>query len=171
MTRRNKVELVEQLLPEVFDWARGAHPSQPLTSGVFDIDFEHEKPLTKAQRVQLEDSDVITFHNYSWPEVFEKEVLYLKKYNRPIICTEYMARSAGSTFDTVLPVAKKYHVGAINWGFVAGKSQTYLPWESWQHPYILDEPPVWFHEVLYPDGKPYREAEVKLILDLTGLGN
>jgi len=27
-------------------------------------------------------------------------------------------------------------------------------------PYIVDEPPVWFHEVLHPDGTPYREAEV-----------
>lgn len=167
---KNKIELIEQILPKVFVWARDAHPSQPLTSGVFDIDFEHDKPLNKVQSIQLENSDVITFHNYSWPEVFEKEVVYLKKYNRPIICTEYMARSAGSTFDTVLPVAKKYNVGAINWGFVAGKTQTYLPWESWQHPYILDEPPVWFHEVLHPDGKPYREAEVKLIRELTGRG-
>ena len=168
---KNKVQLVEQLLPKVFAWAREAHPSQPLTSGVFDIDFEHDKPLTRAQSIQLENSDVISFHNYSWPEVFEKEVLYLKKYNRPIICTEYMARSTGSTFDTVLPVAKKYNVGAINWGFVAGKTQTYLPWESWQHPYILDQPPVWFHEVLYPDGRPYRDAEVKLIRELAGKGN
>jgi hypothetical protein len=79
-----------------------------------------------------------------------------------------MARSLGSTFDAILPIAKQEHVGAINWGFVAGKTQTYLPWESWQHPYIVDEPPVWFHEVLHPDGTPYREAEVNLIRQLTG---
>jgi len=94
----------------------------------------------------------------------------LQKQNRPLICTEYMARGAGSTFDTVLPLAKKYKVAAINWGFVAGKTQTYYPWDSWRHPYILDEPAVWFHEVLHPDGIPYREAEVKLIRGLTGRG-
>jgi len=167
---KNKSQLVETLLPKVFDWARQAHPSQPLTSGVWDIDFENETPVTKTQQIQLENSDVITFHNYGWPESFEREVVYLQKMNRPVICTEYMARGAGSTFDTILPLAKKYKVAAINWGFVAGKTQTYYPWDSWRHPYILDEPTVWFHEVLRPDGKPYRLAEVKLIRELTGRG-
>jgi hypothetical protein len=165
---KNKPQLVEALLPKIFAWAREAHPSQPLTSGVWDIDFENGTPPTKTQQIQLENSDVITFHNYDWPEIFEKEVLFLQKFNRPVICTEYMARGAGSTFDTVLPVAKKYNVGAINWGFVAGKTQTYYPWDSWRHPYILDQPTLWFHEVFYPDGKPYRQAEVKLIRELTG---
>jgi hypothetical protein len=164
----NKTQLVEVMLPKVFSWARQAHPSQPLTSGVWDIDFENGTPMTKTQQIQLDESDVITFHNYGWPESFEKEVIFLQKMNRPVICTEYMARGAGSTFDTILPLAKKYKVGAINWGFVAGKTQTFYPWDSWRHPYILDEPTVWFHEVLYPDGKPYRGAEVKLIRELTG---
>jgi hypothetical protein len=167
---KNKAQLVEVMLPKVFSWARQAHPSQPLTSGVWDIDFEHETPMTKTQQIQLENSDVISFHNYGWPESFEKEVIFLQKLNRPVICTEYMARGAGSTFDTILPLAKKYKVAAINWGFVAGKTQTYYPWDSWRHPYILDDPTVWFHEVLHPDGKPYRVAEVKLIRELTGRG-
>ena len=167
---RNKVQLVEALLPKVFAWAREAKPSQPLTSGVWDIDFEGNAPLTKMQQIQLESSDVISFHNYNWPENFEKEVLYLRRLNRPLICTEYMARGVGSTFDTILPLAKKYNVAAINWGFVAGKTQTYYPWDSWRHPYILDQPAVWFHEVLHPDGTPYRAAEVRLIRELTGRG-
>jgi hypothetical protein len=168
---KNKVQFVEVLLPKVFAWARESNPSQPLTSGVWDIDFEKGTAFNKLQRTQLENSDVISFHNYSWPEVFEKEIVFLQKFNRPVICTEYMARSAGSTFDTVLPLAKKYHAGAINWGFVAGKTQTYYPWDSWQHPYVLSQPTVWFHEVLHTDGTPYREAEVKLIRELTGKGN
>ena len=167
---KNKAQVVEEMLPKVFSWAREAHPSQPLTSGVWDIDFMKGTALTKTQQIQLESSDVITFHNYGWPESFESEVLFLQKFNRPVFCTEYMARGAGSTFDTVLPVAKKYKIGAINWGFVAGKTQTYYPWDSWRHPYIVDEPAVWFHEVLHPDGKPYREAEVRLIRELTGRG-
>ena len=166
----NKAKLVEAMLPNVFAWAREAHPSQLLTSGVWDIDYEKGSALTKIQQIQLDNSDVISFHNYGWPEEFEEEVLYLKKFHRPVICTEFMARGAGSTFDTVLPIAKKYKVAAINWGFVAGKTQTYYPWDSWLHPYILDQPTVWFHEVLHPDGKPYREAEVQLIRELTGRG-
>jgi hypothetical protein len=168
---KNKVELVEALLPKAFAWAREEHPSQPLTSGVWDIDFDNGTPFTSLQQIQMENSDVISFHNYSWPEDFEREVLFLEKFHRPVICTEYMARGVGSTFDTVLPLAKKYKVAAINWGFVAGKTQTYYPWDSWQHPYILDQPPIWFHEILHADGKPYREAEVKLIRELTGRGN
>jgi hypothetical protein len=95
-------------------------------------------------------------------------VAWLKKLNRPVICTEFMARSVGSTFDGILPIAKQERVGAINWGFVAGKTQTYFPWESWEHPYVQSQPPVWFHEVLRADGTPYREAEVQLIRQLTG---
>jgi len=156
-------------LPQVFAWAREVNPTQPLTSGVWDIDTsKKESENGDLQRIQLRESDIITFHNYSWPEDFKSEVEWLRKYNRPIICTEFMARSIGSTFDTILPIAKQERVGVINWGFVAGKTQTYLPWESWQHPYILDQPPVWFHEVLHADGTPYRQAEVDLIKRLAG---
>jgi hypothetical protein len=165
---KDKVALVIALLPQVFEWAREANPTQPLTSGVWRSNLWEGKAPNKVQEIQLRESDVITFHNYSWPENFKTEVAWLKTRNRPVICTEYMARSAGSTFDTILPIAKQEHVGAINWGFVAGKTQTYFPWESWAHPYILSEPPVWFHEVLRADGTPYREAEVQLIRQLTG---
>jgi|SRR5579884_3453487 len=89
-------------------------------------------------------------------------------YHRPVICTEYMARSVGSTFDTILPIAKAHHVAAINWGFVAGKSQTFFPWDSWEKPYVLQPPPVWFHDIFYPDGKPYRQREVEIIREATG---
>ncbi|HEV2399197.1 MAG TPA: cellulase family glycosylhydrolase [Candidatus Sulfotelmatobacter sp.] len=164
----DKLARVAILLPQAFAWAREMNPTQPLTSGVWDIELERDDAPDEIQRIQLRESDVITFHNYSWPESFRAEVNWLRKFNRPVICTEYMARSVGSTFDGILPLAKQEHVGAINWGFVAGKTQTYYPWESWQHPYILSEPPVWFHEVLRGDGTPYRKAEVNLIRRLTG---
>ncbi len=166
---KNKTALVIALLPQAFQWAREANPVQPLTSGVCCVDTSPDGAnLDELRQIQLRESDIVTFHNYSWPEYFKRQVAWLKKYNRPVICTEYMARSAGSTFDTVLPIAKQERVGAINWGFVAGKTQTYLPWESWEHPYILSQPPVWFHEVLHPDGTPYRQAEVDLIRQLAG---
>jgi hypothetical protein len=78
-----------------------------------------------------------------------------------------MARGAGSTFDTILPLAKKYNVGAINWGLVKGRSQTYLPWDSWQRPYVLLTPTVWFHDIFYEDGTPYRAREVEIFRELT----
>ncbi len=166
---KDKSVRVAALLPQVFEWAREANPTQPLTSGVCCVDQSPDGAnLGNLEQIQLRESDVITFHNYSWPEYFIREVGWLKKYNRPVICTEFMARSVGSTFDTILPIAKEQKVGAINWGFVVGKTQTNLPWESWQHPYIHDQPPVWFHEVLHPDGTPYRLAEVDLIRRLTG---
>ena len=166
---KDKIARVTVLLPQVFAWAREANPVQPLTSGVWAVDTSPDGTnLGELQQIQLRESDIVSFHNYTWPEFFKRQVVWLKKYNRPVVCTEYMARPAGSTFDTILPIAKQEHVGAINWGFVAGKTQTYLPWESWEHPYILSQPPVWFHEVLHPDGTPYRQAEVDLIRELTG---
>jgi Cellulase (glycosyl hydrolase family 5) len=166
---RDKTARVTALLPQVFQWARSVNPSQPLTSGVCCVEMNPDgRNLDQLRHIQLRQSDIISFHNYSWPEYFERQVAWLKKFNRPVICTEYMARAVGSTFDALLPIGKRERVGMINWGFVAGKTQTYLPWDSWQHPYVLEQPAVWFHEVLRPDGTPYRQAEVDLIRQLTG---
>jgi hypothetical protein len=165
---KNKTELILALLPQVFEWARSANPMQPLTSGIWHGDWSSLNAMPPMARIQIENSDVISFHNYGWPEDFEQHIKLLEPYHRPLICTEYMARGAGSTFDTVLPVAKQYRVAAINWGLVAGKSQTYLPWDSWQRPYVLEQPPIWFHDVFHPDGTPYRQREAELIRQLTG---
>ncbi len=164
---KNKVAIVEKLLPEVFQWARDAHPSQPLTSGLWSGDWSSREVMNPIARIQSEESDIITFHNYAWPEDFERRIKELQQFHRPIICTEYMARSAGSLIDTILPIAERYKVGAINWGLVAGKMQTYLPWDSWQRPYVTISPTVWFHDIFYPDGRPYRRYEVDLIRQLT----
>jgi hypothetical protein len=164
----NKRDLVLALLPQVFSWARAAQPTQPLTSGVWIGDWSSIDKMSPMARVQIQESDVITFHNYGWPEEFAARVEQLRQFRRPLICTEYMARGAGSTFDTVLPLAKKEKVGAINWGLVKGRSQTYLPWDSWQHPYISENPVVWFHDVFYEDGTPYRAREAQIIREATG---
>ena len=74
-----------------------------------------------------------------------------------------MARSHGSTFQNTLPVLKEYHVGAINWGLVAGKTQTIFPWDSWDKPYLNGEPTPWFHDVFRTDGKPHDPEEVRFI--------
>jgi Cellulase (glycosyl hydrolase family 5) len=160
---KNKGEIVQALLPKVFAWARSADPTQPLTSGLYSGDWSSVAAMPAVARIQFEQSDIITFHDYGWPEHFEQSIKQLEASHRPILCTEFMARGNGSTFDTILPVAKRHGVGAINWGLVAGKSQTYLPWDSWQRPYVLEQPPIWFHDVFYPDGTPYREREAEII--------
>ncbi len=164
----NKRELILTLLPQVFAWARSAHPIQPLTSGIWAGDWSSLAKMPPMAQVQIQQSDIISFHNYDWSEGFEKRIHELEQFHRPLVCTEYMARGAGSTFDTILPLAKKYHVGAINWGLVKGKSQTYLPWDSWQRPYVTEKPTVWFHDIFYEDGTPYREREVELLRGFTG---
>jgi hypothetical protein len=163
----NKVELVAGLLPKAYAWTRAANPTQPLTSGVWEGDWAAGAKLSAVQKTQLEMSDVISFHNYSAPDDFEKHVLQLQSYHRPILCTEYMARGNKSTFEGILPVAKKYKVAAINWGLVAGKTQTWLPWDSWEKPYVGREPTVWHHEVFRTDGKPYKKEETDFIRKLT----
>ena len=164
---RNKNEIILALLPRVFAWARAAHPAQPLTSGLWHGEWVSLETMPPLARVQIAESDVISFHNYGWPEDFEARVKQLEQFHRPLICTEYMARGAGSTFDTILPIAKAHHVGAVNWGLVVGKSQTNLPWDSWQKPYVTTPPTIWFHDVFYPDGKPYRQREADIIRSLT----
>jgi hypothetical protein len=163
-----KFDLVAALLPQVFLWARGANPVQPLTSGIWDHDdWSPAASLNAVEHTQLSQSDVISFHDYNWPEKFKRRVAQLKQYGRPLICTEYMARGAGSTIDGTLPLGKAANVGMINWGFVQGKIQTNLPWDSWQRPYTLQQPQVWFHDLFYPDGKPYRSREMDILKTLS----
>jgi hypothetical protein len=164
----HKVELVLALLPRAFAWARAAGATQPLTSGVWKVEASTFDEVNPMEKIQLELSDVVSFHNYDKPDIFEKRVISLQKYNRPILCTEYMARGNGSTFQGTLPIAKRYHVAAYNWGLVAGKTQTYLPWDSWSKPYLDREPTVWFHEVFRTDGTPYRQEEVEYIRAIIG---
>jgi hypothetical protein len=163
-----RVAHVAKLLPQVFAWARSADPSQPLTSGVWHNENWNElSKLNAVEQTQLTQSDVISFHDYSWPETFEARAKALEVYGRPIICTEYMARGAGSTIDGTLPIAKRRNIGMFNWGFVNGKTQTIMPWDSWQRPYTLRPPTVWFHDLLHADGTPYRAREVATIKALS----
>nr|WP_208410945.1 1,4-beta-xylanase [Mycolicibacterium fluoranthenivorans] len=164
--RSDKVALVTALLPQVFQWARAANPVQPLTSGVWQGSWAPGK-LSDMARVQLDNSDVISFHSYGKPADFEDRVNELVPLGRPLLCTEYLARPEGSTIEAILPIAKRRNIGMYNWGLVAGKTQTYFPWDSWDHPDAA-EPKLWFHDLLYPDGRAYRASEIQTIQSLTG---
>ncbi len=166
---KNKLAIIEKLLPKAFAWARSTKPSQPITCAVWQIDYNNFKGYNLIEKIQVEQSDIISFHNYGDTNSFEQSVAMFSSYNRPIICTEYLARGNKSTFETILPIGKKFKVAMYNWGLVKGKTQTNLPWDSWQKPYVDGrEPAVWHHEVFYPDGKAYSEEEVKVLRTLTG---
>lgn len=165
---RQKGQRVRALLPKVFSWARASGATQPLTSGVWGESWEQAGRVSGTPLIQLEESDIVTFHSYDGPTIFEEKVVALGRYHRPLICTEYMARTAGSTFENTLPIARKYHVGAINWGLVEGKTQTIYPWDSWQKRYD-HEPTVWFHDIFRRDGRPYDPKETALIRELSGV--
>lgn len=148
------------LLKNVFSWAREVNPAQPLSVGVWN------KELVDLNSYQLENSDVITYHNYSDEFDHQKAIDSLKLYNRPMICTEYMARSRNSRFQNIMPLLKENNIGAINWGLVAGKSNTMYAWDT----PIPDgsEPEIWFHDIFRPDGSVFDEEEINLIKMLTG---
>ncbi|OYX27766.1 MAG: 1,4-beta-xylanase [Flavobacteriales bacterium 32-35-8] len=147
------------LLKNVFEWAWEVRPSQPISAGVW------RKDLTELNKFQVENSDIITYHNYRDPEIHKEAIDSLRKYNRPLVCTEYMARRNNSLFQNIMPILAKENVGAINWGLVAGKSNTKYAWDE---PIPAGgEPELWFHEIFHPDGTPYKQEEVDLIKSLT----
>jgi hypothetical protein len=164
----NKPYLALELLKKTFAWAWEVDPEQPLTTGVWVGEWTEDK-LTPINRYQLENSDIISFHSYDPLDELEKRVESLRRYNRPLVCTEFMARPRGSTFDPMLGYFKEQRIGAYCWGFVSGKSQTIYPWDSWQKPYDA-EPPTWFHDIFRPDGTPYDAREVAYIRRITGKG-
>lgn len=163
----NKVEYVLPLLQKVFDWARSANPTQPLTSGIWAGNWTNDSTLKPIEKLQLNESDIISFHCYDDSTTLAKKIKELQRYNKPLFCTEYMARPNKSTFQSSLPVAKENKVAMINWGFVDGKSQTIYPWDSWTKQYT-SEPPLWFHDIFRRDGLPYKQDEVDFIKKMTG---
>jgi hypothetical protein len=145
------------LLQSIFAWAREIDPGQPLTAGLW-------ADLPVLNSYQLSASDVISFHHYKPADHLQRTIQELKGENRPILCTEYMARTLGSLFETHLPVFWEEQIGCYNWGLVAGKTQTYFPWGS---PQDAAEPEIWFTDILRPDGTPFRADEVDLISEIT----
>jgi hypothetical protein len=149
------------LLTKIFTWARSVNPDQPLTAGLWDWSLE------KLNTFQVANSDIITYHDYEELPQHQRVVSILKSFGRPLICTEYMARPRNSLFSTILPMLKKENVGAINWGFVSGKTNTIYAWDT----PIPDgsEPALWFHDIFRKDGTPYKQDEVDLIKKLNGV--
>jgi hypothetical protein len=149
------------LLAKVFKWSRQVSPSQPVSCGVWSDN------LKELNAFQLKNSDIITYHNYSDEINHQTMIDSLKILNRPMICTEYMARRNNSLFSNIMPVLKAQKIGAINWGFVSGKTNTIYAWDT----PIADgsEPALWFHDIFRKDGTPYKPEEIEVIKGLTGV--
>ncbi len=147
------------LLKNVFSWAKQVNPSQPISAGVWNLS------LATLNDFQTKNSDIITYHNYGDEQDHEKWINLFKVHERPMVCTEYMARTNNSRFSNIMPLLKKEQIGAINWGLVSGKTNTIYAWST----PIPDgkEPELWFHDIFRGDGMPYLQEEVDLIKRLT----
>jgi hypothetical protein len=156
-----KVETSLPLLKLIFTWARSVNPDQPITAGLWNWGGN----FRELNNFQLANSDVISYHCYDGPEQHLRTIELLKFYGKPLVCTEYMARTRNSTFVNTLPLLKKENVAAINWGFVDGKTNTKYAWDT----PLADgsEPKLWFHEVFKADGTAYKTEETDLIKKLT----
>lgn len=158
------------LLTSAFEWARAVNPSQPLSAGVW---FDNKK----LNDFQLAASDIITFHNY-WPaDTLQAQIAELRVHKRPLICTEWMARTCGSLVITNLPVFARERVGCLNWGLVAGKTNTIYPWQdlpghslpsTWMSDQPL-QPELWFHDLFRADGTPFDQTEIELFKQYTSV--
>ncbi len=145
-----------RLLARVFRWAREADPGQPLTCGI----WKRSSWFAGINDFMIANSDIVSFHNYGPLENLAAEIDQLQVHGKPLLCTEYMARSQGSLFSTHLPLLRRSGVGAFNWGFVDGRTQTKYPWGSRRG---APEPEPWFHEIFRADGTPYDRNEVACI--------
>jgi hypothetical protein len=146
------------LLQATFAWARAANPDQPLTSGIWRYDAE----FRKLNDYQLAASDITSFHHYGKADELRRHIDDLKKLGRPVVCTEWMARTHHSNVATHLPVFAETGVACYNWGLVSGKTQTIYPWGSKPG---SPEPKTWFHDLFRADGTPFDAREVELFRD------
>ena len=168
--KENKDIYTLSLLKKSFKWAREVNPSQPITTSVWkgsgvDKDWSKLDSLSDLSRFALSNSDVISFHTYENIEEMRLRIDQLEKFNRPILCTEYLARGQGSTFQAMLPLLKEKQISAINWGFVAGKTNTAFPWSSWDEEFD-SLPKIWHHDIYLPDKTPYDQKEIDFLKEI-----
>ncbi len=162
----DKRSAVTPLVDAIFDWATEADPAQPLTVGIWTGVHGRPERVSRLNRISLARSDVLSFHSYRRRATLRRAVVHLSRYGRPLLCTEWLARSSGSTVDLLQDFAD-LGVGAYTWGLVSGRSQTIHPWTSWVRP-SRGEPDPWFHDLLRSDGSPYDADEAELFRRVTG---
>jgi len=165
-----------KLVYESWVWAREVNPSQPITSCTAGSVGQMNKAINRVN------ADLHSIHCYGPPDKLEALILEYKQDGRPVIVTEWLARTTGSTVKECLPVMKRLNVGAVNWGLVSGKTGTIWPWKSRKgdvnakraagevikpgEPF--PEPEVWFHDLFRMDGTPFDQEEIEIFRRLTG---
>lgn len=155
------------LLRRAFDCARHIAPSQPLTAAGWRVppsyvgdDVEpYDHPLDAAA---FELSDVVSFHAYCSPSRMQRVIERVRRYHRPLICSEWMGRQADSRIQQQLPLLRREAIGSYIWGFVRGRSQTELPWPDFLDP-TTSTSEEWFHDVVDANGLPYNDEETQVI--------
>ena len=162
-------------LVRMLETVRAINPSQPLTIGAwwFDLEDFHTSELNE---YALANSDIITYHNYSTYTEHIRVIKHLKELGRPIINTEWLARCTGNTVFDNFPLFYLENIGCYNWGFVAGKYQTFEPYEAHWNWYRDDKnAPIdftkWFHDLYRPSLRPYDPKEEELIKTFCALAN
>jgi len=149
------------LVQEAFQWARTVGPQQPLTVGLW---ANFSDPM---HRRFEELSDIMSFHYYGPPGEAENRIEFLKQFDRPILCTEFLRRSVGNTFAALLPIFRRHAVGWYHWGLVAGRTQTFYDWSSKPG----DPPPrIWQHDLLREDGSPFDPEEARFLKRFAAAG-
>lgn len=163
-----------QLMKDSFAWARAENPRQPLTVGAWTTPQPGETVppyQTEIDRAALALSDVLTFHAY-WDAAHVAQFIdHLAAHDRPMLCTEWMARAVDSRIADQLPLFHDRGVGCFQWGLVRGRTQTHLPWPEAlvrDHGGQTDKD-IWFHDLFDEDGRPYDPAEIETIRTLTGV--
>jgi len=145
------------LLKLAFETARECYPVQPLTAGVWE--FHNNRAV---EDYCFENSDVLSAHIYR-PLGRTKELLApLEKAERPVMVTEWLHRPAGNTVEDILPLFFEKKIGAWQWGMIKGRTQTNLSWSTMNGGTPQPDPELWQHDILHPDGTPYRQSEIDL---------
>jgi len=139
------------LVEAAFGWARAARPSQPLTTGEWNLDWRERN----ARLAEL--SDVASFHNYFGLTRLRAQVEELRKTGRPLFCTEWLARGLRSVPATHLPYFKDEKIACFHWGLVNGRTQTHLPWPALEQHV---PPGQWHHDLFHADGAAYDAGEI-----------
>ena len=142
------------LLESSFKWAREEKPRQPLTAGPWT---EFGSPMSV--RI-MELSDLISVQTFDDPAGVRARLAACRAHERPVVCTDWLKRQKGNTFEAILPIFAKEKVGWFSRGLVKGRAQWYVPEESKRGD---PEPKVWQQDLLQPDGKPYDKKEIELI--------
>ena len=168
---RRKPEHVA-LIRRLFELAWKIDPVQPLAADVWAGHYGMSpKDANKSQVLAGELSDIISYHCYGDYETQVRILSKLKRfYGRPLVNTEWLARIKHNDVFTAYPLYFIEGVGCTCWGFVAGKYQTYEPWESMWRQVEEGKPEAekydftkWFHDLYRPSLRPYDPKEIGLI--------